>query len=152
MSQSAAELGININPPRARVKVSNNQAVADSSIYAVIFETEEFDFGDMWNPPFPTRLEVKVPGQYLFGVSMSFAASAVGVRTVTIWKNRTTQLAVVQQSASSAFETMLALSALADMVAGDYVEVMVFQTSGGPLNITPGAATPAVLWAMGLKV
>lgn len=115
-------------------------ALADSTVTPVTFPSEDFDRGG-WhdNAVNPSRLTV--PAGYGGHCTMlgrvAFQASAAGIRSVQIFLNGVTQLAIVTLlSAGAGASTDLLIASDYILADGDYVELLAYQDSGGPLNIT----------------
>ena len=82
------------------------------------------------------RLVCAVPGVYDIGVVLGWVANAAGVRIVRIRLNGGTYIAIDDRNATSAGNTECAFMTEYKLAAGDYLEVEVFQNSGGALNVT----------------
>jgi len=95
----------------------------------------------------PTRVFCRTAGKYEITGCAEFASNATGLRTATIRLNAAgvdtggTLLVSSNQSPVSGAATTTPLSTIeVSLVAGDYVELFVRQTSGGALNTGPGQA------------
>jgi hypothetical protein len=129
----------------ARVWRNLNQAIADSTWTAILFNNEQWDTGT--NSTYPdgfwasgagvnTRLTATVSGNYIFTGHISFAANATGIRAVAIRLNGATYIAIDQRpSAGAAANTVISIASSYYLSAGSYVELMVYQNSGGNLNV-----------------
>jgi hypothetical protein len=80
-----------------------------------------------------SRITIPLAGVYHIGAFGDWGASAVGQRQVRILLNGTTILAISGVIASAAVTVHSAALDYA-FVAGDYIELNVFQDSGGNLN------------------
>jgi hypothetical protein len=121
-----------------RVLRTSAQSISHNTETAIQYTSETFDthnFHD--NTTNNTRMTVPSGkgGLYLLTANANFAASSTGRRTLLFRKNGSTTFAQVEWGNSSSNIPYMNLSSMIDMVAGDYVEVFVFQTSGGNLNI-----------------
>lgn len=114
---------------------SSAKSIANNTQTAIDFTTELYDIGNLWVVGSPTRLTVPSGGAGLFHIfgNVRFAANATGTRAVNILLNGTTLLAEDERAASAAAITMC-VATDHKLVAGDYVEIRAFQTSGGALN------------------
>lgn len=88
----------------------------------------------------PSRITVNRAGYFLAVACVEFAANATGDRSVGFRKNGVASLIGGQTIKSATLANELQTSALIFLVAGDYLEVWVNQTSGGALNVTTTAA------------
>lgn len=124
-------------PAAARVNRTTNQSIPTGVATALSFDAVRFDNSSLFNLANPTRLTASTAGRYIVGGGVDFLANATGYRQVMIRINSGTVLALVTQpgnQATSNPDAEFAVCTLADMAAGDYVELLVTQTSGGALN------------------
>lgn len=144
------------SPTQPRCRVFNNatQSIADTTVTAIAWNSESFDVGAMHDTVTNnTRVTVPVGGDGLYLVTgqYGFAANATGYRQMTIRKNGATTVASSLLPAVSATNGVgQNVSTLLTLVAGDYVEVIVVQTSGGPL--AGGSTTDDVAWLAAVKL
>lgn len=85
----------------------------------------------------PDRITFRENGFYLILARFSWAANAVGVRTIEILSN-TFATEIASQNANSAGGTDHIVQTMQPYFAGDFVQFRVTQTSGAPLNLNPG--------------
>lgn len=124
------------NVPRARVTHSSTQSISTATVTTLSFNTEHYDPWAMHDTSTNTsRLTVVKPGVYLVGGSVEFQASATGQRGLYIYLNGVTYIAYDIHDASAANETAVTVSTVDQFVTGDYVELRVYQSSGGMLNV-----------------
>ena len=139
----------------ARVYRSTNQAITDGATggwQAISFSAERYDTDGMWTAlPNPTRLTVATPGIYEISGNLRFASdgAGTGIRSVRIYLNGTTSIANAKQHTPSASQTdFFNLSTQYELAANDYLELQVYQTSGGNLNVdTSGNTSPEFMMA-----
>ncbi len=100
---------------------------------------ERFDPTNMHDPAVnPTRITIATAGTYLVvGWSGSFGASAVGERILALLVNNTTTIADVREGANPGTVNDLSCSQIWAFAAGDYVELSLYQNSGGALTAMP---------------
>lgn len=127
-----------------RVKTSANTSIANTTFTLLGFDTEDYDKPDNTIHDTATnnsRLTVQVPGRYLPVAAIQFAASAAGsVRIARVKKNGVSDVSSNVPPAGAGQATALLCSFPPyDLVKGDYMEVEVFQDSGGALNVLAGA-------------
>lgn len=136
--------------PRAKASKSGNQSIADSTLTAVLFNTESFDVGALHNTGSNTdRLTVPTGGDglYLIIGQMEYASNATGVRMARINLNNSSVLATVFVNANAADVTDLNVIAITPLVATDFVNLIAYQTSTGALNVSNGCTLSMVkLW------
>lgn len=127
--------------PWARVTGTANQSIPDSTATAVAFDSERYDSGSLHdNVTNNSRMTAPASGSIgIFAVTASvhFAANATGVRTVTLRRNGTTDVASETQQALSGVPTTINLSTLVSLSGNgtSYLEVIVTQNSGGALDV-----------------
>jgi hypothetical protein len=85
-----------------------------------------------------TRLTARTAGLYVITASFEWEANPVGWRTAVLKVNGVTNVSFVQQLAVKGGDTVQAISAQYLMSVLDYVELVVQQNSGGPLELGGG--------------
>lgn len=125
----------------AQVYNSANISIANNTVTALTFDSERANTNGMHSVSVNTgRLTVVTAGNYTITGNVSFAANATGIRVVTIRANGTTDLAkIVAQAVTTGDVTVLPVSKTVSLGVGEYVELTVFQTSGGNLNVLASA-------------
>lgn len=134
--------------PHARVYNTANLAIPNSTITALTFNSERYDTGGCHSTASNTS-RLTVPsgggGVYHLGASVNFASNATGTRAAAIRLNGATTLANVEVGAQSG-TLGLVVSCDYKLSAGDYVEVTVYQASGGSLNVTTNSSFSPEFW------
>lgn len=123
-----------------RVYHSVDQAIADSTIVKLAFDSERYDNGGLHSTVTNnSRITVGRAGVYLISASIRFANSILGGRQCAIIVNNTTYIAAQTfPAAPGAQATDITLTTQYLLAATDYIEVAVLQTSGGSLNVSAG--------------
>lgn len=132
-----------VHTPRAfigaRVYNSANISIGNNSVTALTFNSERYD-SDAYHDTGSNTGRLTVPsgksGKHRIAATVIFAANATGVRAVHLRVNGTTFIA--QQASLSlggSIEAALTVMTDYDLSATDYVEVTVYQNSGGNLNV-----------------
>jgi hypothetical protein len=126
----------------ASVSQGNPQAVANATDVILTFTTEGYnDQGLLHNNiTNPSRLTVRSDGRYHLLGAVAWAGAAGGFRRTDLLLNGSTSLTRVQAAPGSADPVNQQIAFYAELVATDFVEVRVHQTSGGPLSVLRGAA------------
>ncbi len=137
--------------PCCRVYKSAAQSINSGAATAITFDTERYDTDTMHSTVSnTTRITFTTAGVYSVGASIEFAASAVGnTRVLAIKLNGTTFIAFEQEAPvpGGLGSTNMTTETEYKFAAADYVEFIVQQDSGGPLNIdSAGNYTPEA-WA-----
>ena len=115
------------------------QSIADATTTAVIFDAVRYDLGTYWTSGAATRLTAALDGYFAIGAWFDYATNGTGVRVLQIRLNGTTTIAEDVRSAVTGTDTMQTVDTNYYLTRGDYVEMLAFQTSGGPLNLIPEA-------------
>jgi hypothetical protein len=124
------------SPETAAAYRNTTQTINNATVTAVSFTTELWDNANMWQSPNPTRFRAPVDGRYLFTASVSFQAHYGGLRTVWLRDSRSgVSFGIHRQDATSSDSTNICCSGIVGLLADDYVEVYVEQTSGGTLGV-----------------
>lgn len=143
-------LQILANPPGCIVSRSTAQAITTGTGTVIAFTAADLRDTDAYHDTSTNPSRMTVPtglgGLYAIQASLVFAANATGQRTISLQKNGTTALTVANDFpfANAGIATGMTQTVWALLSAGDYVEVNVFQNSGGNLNVT--AAQASLIW------
>lgn len=131
--------------PRCWALNSTTQSVTDSTWTALDLDSEIFDNGAL-HSTVSNKSRVTIPtgqgGVYAITAQAGFALNATGIRELAIRYNGSSRLWSVTQAghATGANPQTLQVHAYHEAVAGDYYEVVAYQTSGGALNVGNAAA------------
>jgi len=122
--------------PGARVRSNATQTINTSTATALTFNTVDQNTAGVFNAAQPTRLTAPVAGTYVVTASVSWSNNANGIRELHIRLNGgTTNLAIVSAGptvGNPAPEQNVATTCHLNL--GDYVEAVVWQTSGGSMD------------------
>lgn len=129
----------------AKAYADGTQSISDATTTAVALNQEEFDIGGFHdNATDNSRFTVPVgkAGKYLLMGGVTLAAGASPVIAQLWWRlNGTTGIrAALDWVPSSGVQTGFTATTIADLVAGDYVELMFYQDSSGARNIGHASA------------
>lgn len=116
-----------------------NQSISHDTITQVTFDSEAFDT-DGFHSTTSNTSRITIPtgkgGKYLFTFQTQWDLNGTGDRSIYYYKNGTNGTAMVRYSiVSGSYYTIQNASIVLDLVAGDYIEMYVLQSSGGNLNI-----------------
>lgn len=121
----------------ARVSKSSDQTISNTTDTAVIFDTEVHDYGACWISSTGTRLTAPIKGVYSIGGNVQFAAGgAATTRQVYVRVNGDSNKRACWEyvQGTNALER-IGCSTNYELDEGDYIELMVYQNSGGNLDI-----------------
>ncbi len=120
----------------ARVYNSANEAITTATFTALTFDSERYDNGGLHSTVSNTsRLTAQKAGAYSLWGNVYFDANATGLRQVRIKLNAVTWIAVESGLPQTDGTALLTVSTLHRLSVGDYVELVVYQSSGGNLNV-----------------
>jgi len=120
----------------ARVYRTTNQSIPHNTNTALQFDAETYDTANFHdNVTNNTRLTIPYAGKYSISASIDFVQNTTGTRHVFFLINGTTFIAGNTGPATTLPNTTVALEAKYSFSAGDYVECLVYQNSGGALNV-----------------
>ena len=131
-----ARINIYPNFRGASIARSTGQTISNNTNVQVDMDTIEFDtdgMADLGSPD--TRLIVQTAGYYQVMGTFTFAAAASGVRQWRIHINGTLYN-YVDELGDSALAPSRATTFIAQLDAGDEIELVAYQTSGSDLNIS----------------
>ena len=127
--------------PAARAYHNASQSIPNAALTALALNSERWDTDAMHdNVTSNSRLTVKTAGWYVVTAAVEFAANATGIRQLKLLLNGATPLAVLSQPASTGgnFTRQVVVTAYYFALT-DWVEMEVFQDSGGALNVNSAA-------------
>lgn len=126
---------VETDTPYARVKKSAVQSISSGVETALSFDSEDFDNNNIHDPAVNnTRLVCPKTGIYVISGTISWASSASSYRELSIRKNGSTRL-IYDDRVVPTGAVYLSFSTIARLVATDYVEALVWQGTGSPLNV-----------------
>jgi hypothetical protein len=131
--------------PNARAVKSAAQSISNTTTTTVQFDNADTFDTDSIHDPASNNTRMTVPaghgGKWLVLVDVTFAANTAGVREVGLRKNGSSFGKVINVPASSVSKPLtVSFGDLLSLSAGDYIEVTVWQDSGGALNVNGNAA------------
>lgn len=131
----------------ARVYSSTNLAIPSGVGTVLPFNSERHNNGALHSTAASTsRLTAPGDGLYEIGCCVQWAANAAGIRQVFLRVNGTTTIDQILEDVDSAVNHTQNLSTEWELAAGDYVEVVVAQSSGGNLAVLANASFSPEFW------
>lgn len=119
-------------------RTSATQAITNNTNTAVSFQSTAWNVGTIWAIGSPTRVTIPTSGWYSVVVNAKWANNGTGRRSAGYRINGGATYWALQQTAANGVDTTTGIG-YAELVAGDYLEIIVFQNSGGSLNLTGGS-------------
>jgi hypothetical protein len=118
------------------------QSIANTTSTTLTFDSEAFDT-DAFHSNVTNNSRITIPagkaGKYLVSALIVFATNATGIRGVSLMKNGATIANLVQGPSGATNSTYSNGSAVFDLAVADYLEIQVYQSSGGNLNVGSGS-------------
>lgn len=119
----------------ARVYHSVAQILPNASTTKLAFDSERWDSEAIHDPiTNNSRLTCKTMGKYLIIANISIESNGVGRRSVQIKLNDTTYIAAEEWDTNQIFATRGCILTIHELAVNDFLEVAVYQNSGGNLN------------------
>lgn len=119
----------------ARVYNNANITISTASDTALTFNSERYDADTIHDTGSNTsRLTCKTAGKYIIVGHVEFASNATGARQVFIRLNGTTDIGR-QAYLSPGSATRFCITTIYDLALNDYIELVVWQNSGGNLDV-----------------
>lgn len=134
-------------PIAARVSQTAAQTLTTGVGVVLTFDTEHFDPWGMHGATNTSRLTVPSPGWYSIGAQVVFTANSTGQRRLVLQVNGATPIAgqaMMALTDSSAHRVNAAAEYWLN--AGDYVEAVVTQSSGGNLDTVIASSLASAMW------
>ena len=129
----------------ANISIPNNPTTAQGTL---TFDAERDDSTGMHSTSVNTsRITIAVAGAYDVGCCVRFASNATGYRQVFLFKNGTNVILQDTRNAVNGAVTIITIHTRYIFTAGDYIEAVVFQNSGGALNVDAAADYSPEFWA-----
>jgi hypothetical protein len=121
----------------ASVYNNANISIPNNSATAATFNTEDYDTDNIHSTVSNTgRLTCQTAGKYLIVANYSLAGNASGIREFFIKLNGGNYIAADSGKAPIAADAWRnSLSKIIELAVSNYVEFVVFQNSGGALNL-----------------
>ena len=136
-----------LSPPRAYAYKSADGALATSTWDVISLGVEAYDSHSAHSTTTnDSRLVAPESGLYTIKAHSAFDINASGIRGLNIRKNAAgvqtggTDLVMVIIAGNGTTQARPIAAVDAQLVAGDYIELFCYQSSGGPLNILGGIA------------
>jgi len=138
----ASKLSFLVNKPAAQLYSAAAQSIPNSAFTALTFDSERFDVFPTGGAKGhstsvnPSRYTVVTPGVYRIGGRYTYAANATGFRAAVIAVNgiQLPDTLAFGGTPTASLTQHVATQGLVPLNLGDYVEILVEQTSGAPLN------------------
>jgi hypothetical protein len=129
--------------PAAEGANQAGQKIPSGQPVTLAFGQCRYDTDSIFQADEPTRLTCRTAGRYLVSAAVEFSANAKGSRQVIVRRNGREQVAAMRVPAVDGETTQITFTAPPiDLKPGDYVELLVRQTSGRVLEVQGNAELP----------
>ena len=118
-------------------KNGTNQSIANTTVTNITFQSEQFDTNSLHdNTTNNSRITIPAgyAGKYQINANVNFAGNATGDRELYIYVNNSAYYCYNVQKGTSSLNS-LQNSLIVNLAAADYIEIKVWQDSGGALNV-----------------
>lgn len=130
--------------PAAKVSKAAVQAIPNNTITKCTFDTEAFDTDAIHESVTnPTRLTIVTAGVYQIDANMELVANAAGIRFGYLYLNNAIYLQL-DGLTSGSLPCCIHIPAMIKLAAGDYIEMALYQNTGGNLNTDKDRTTLAL--------
>jgi predicted enzyme related to lactoylglutathione lyase len=139
------------NPPKCLVYNSAAIAVPTNTETALTFNSERFDTDTMHSTSVNTgRITFTTAGTYLVGGSIRWAdAASTAAQRLAIRLNGTTKITeALNNHANNGGSPLEVGGRLYPFSAGDYIELVAYQNTGGTINVTATGNQSPEFWAI----
>jgi len=142
MSGGTITTPVIVKTPMAAVYKAAAQSIPDVTVTTLTFDTERYDSDSMHSTSSNTgRMTINTAGVYLIHLTGYFASNATGFRNAYLLVNGAGPYIMENKNAVNGDVTLINFSAELDLAVNDYVEVQLYQNSGGALNFTSSDVT-----------
>lgn len=126
----------------ARVRRTTNQTIPDATTTTISFNQEVVDDGSYWDAANPTRLTIPETRAYLVGAIIRYSSITAAGRMLTYFtlNGTTTQVTAATETRGGASGDWPSLTVVARVIltAGDYIELVTAQYTGGSQDLFGG--------------
>lgn len=121
-----------------KVHKTAEQTISHNTSTIVTFDAETFDPSNLHdNSTNNSRITVGTTGKYLIVALAQFNSNATGIRALRFFINGVNTFSATVQPVNGGGTDVMGIYYI-NLTAGDYVEMGVFQTSGGDLGLAGG--------------
>lgn len=130
---------------RCRATMTTGQDIPNATYTAVVWtDPDVYDMNGMHNSTtHPSRITIQTSGWYTVSALIGFAGNASGTRELALYKNGSLVGIYMDLVSTNTNQMMLSMSDEMPLLAGDYLEIFAYQSSGGSLFIDAGGSFPA---------
>jgi hypothetical protein len=120
------------------VYTTTNQSIANSTYTAINFNSESIDT-DGFHSTTTNTSRITIPsgkaGKYSIAFNVMYDPNVTGSRSINVYKNGATLMGSGEVQGSAGSYVYNSGFFIAELAVGDYLEFMIYQTSGGALTV-----------------
>lgn len=130
----------NGNEQYCRLYLSSNPILTNNIDTPISWDKAAFQTGTIWSAANPSRLTAPATGRYLVFVVLEWRSNSNALRNLSILRNAggAASYPLTSQGAAGG-KSNLSAKLPVSLVAGQFLTVQAFQSSGGPLTLHGGA-------------
>jgi len=138
---------MNAKIPACTIKALADQSIPDNTPTAVNFDSEEDDNDNLHDLVVNnTRITFSRAGRWNFGGQARLAGYTTGPWRMRIRLGSGPNIGIASHEGTSTVFQELVIASSRRFIVGDYIEMVLLQTSGGPLNCTFVNAVSPIMW------
>jgi hypothetical protein len=122
--------------------IASDQTLSNNTSTAINYDTELFDT-DAFHDNATNKDRITIPaglgGYYLIVVGAQWNSNSSGYRQITIQKNATSNVMIFDYAGLSVSNSYIGKSTIFNLTAGDYINAVGYQNSGGNLALGGGS-------------
>lgn len=128
-------------PPMCRVYANASQTIGNGADTAVTWDQEHVDTDGMHSTSVNTsRITMATAGVYLVTAAVAWDINGTGYRYLNIRHNGSQKIGMTDAPAAAGDYILQTASAIYSFSVGEYVEAVVYQNSGGNVNLLQNTA------------
>jgi hypothetical protein len=133
-----------------RLYRATDQTIGNASVEYVNYSNERWNEGITWSISEPSVIIIDTSGTYIIVVQNQWSnSSSTGIRITAILLNGETYLAYQSNAGSLLYQNV---STIYKFEADDYIQIAVYQTSGGNLNLQKDASGDLFQYSQELSI
>jgi len=149
IADAAGKLDAWVSDISAKGIKTADQIIATATVTIVIWPAEEYDTDTMHdNTTNNSRMTIKTAGKYLILFTASWASNNIGIRQLGLNKNGVELFNIIFPNNNAGMDNNQILS-LQNLAVNDYIEVYVYQASGGNLTLNYLYGTSLIIKKLG---
>ncbi len=140
------------NDHGVKLRLAADQSIPNTTVTKLSWDVVEFQRGSIYSGANPTRLTAPVTGKYRVITNIEWKSNSTGERTSGVTLSAGGVRMDFQSQGSINGGGNLSGTGLIFLNGGEYLEVHVYQSSGGSIKVHGGAKdrTSVVMWLAGV--